>query len=403
MGFFSLFRSSKADAIEEIRRQEEAARRERINRRNLKNHNPLGESGSGPERAAHPGGSAAAGASPGRDSRLSDYYQSHSLARKQPSMSAADASANRLRVASGGSAPAASGDGDELLGRERPASARSVSDMQYRRFAAYIEEQSGIVLGSGKQYLVNSRLSTLLIQFDIDSIDDLITKAMDPDHNKEISVAVIDAMTTNETLWFRDTYPYMALKNIILPELAKKGKTPVRIWSAACSSGQEPYSIAMTVQEQAAQMIKVDPAQTQIVGTDLSPQMLERCRHGLYDSHALGRGLSTERREKFFKPTHDPNVMVIDNKIKSMVTFKQLNLLGSYSLLGKFDVIFCRNVLIYFSNEVKSQILNKFALNLNPGGYLILGSSESINGLTEKYDMIRFSPGIGYRLKPPAQ
>lgn len=278
---------------------------------------------------------------------------------------------------------------------------RTVSDQQYRRFAQYIEDQSGIVLGDNKHYLVNSRLSALLLRFKVPSIDELIDKAMQPTLYKDISSAVIDAMTTNETLWFRDTYPYLALKNLILPELARAGKVPVRIWSAACSSGQEPYSIAMVVQEQATSMVRVEPSQCQIIGTDISPEMLDRCRFAHYDNHALARGLSAERKAKFFKPTKDPNVMRIDDKIKQMVTFKQMNLLGSYSLLGRFDIIFCRNVLIYFSNEVKSQILNKFSMCLNPGGYLILGSSESIQGLTDKYEMVRCNPGLAYRLKDP--
>lgn len=276
---------------------------------------------------------------------------------------------------------------------------RTVSDAQYRRFAQYIEDQSGIVLGDNKHYLVNSRLSSLLLRFKISTIDELIDRAMQPNIYKDISSAVIDAMTTNETLWFRDTYPYLALKNMILPELAKSGKVPVRIWSAACSSGQEPYSIAMIVQEQANSVVHVSPTNCQIVGTDISPEMLDRCRFAHYDNHALARGLSAERKARFFKPTKDPNVMRVDDKVKSMVQFKQMNLLGSYSLLGRFDVIFCRNVLIYFSNSVKSQILNKFAMSLNPGGYLILGSSESIQGLTDKYDMIRCNPGLAYRLK----
>lgn len=279
---------------------------------------------------------------------------------------------------------------------------RTVSDAQYKRFAQYIEDQSGIVLGDNKHYLVNSRLSSLLLRFKISTIDDLIDKAMQPNMYKDISSAVIDAMTTNETLWFRDTYPYLALKNMILPELAKAGKNPVRIWSAACSSGQEPYSIAMIVQEQATSVVHVPPSACQIIGTDISPEMLDRCRFAHYDNHALARGLSAERKARFFKPTTDPNVMRIDDKVKSMVQFKQMNLLGSYSLLGRFDVIFCRNVLIYFSNTVKSQILNKFAQCLNPGGYLILGSSESIQGLTDKYEMIRCNPGLAYKLKDGA-
>lgn len=277
---------------------------------------------------------------------------------------------------------------------------QEVTDVQYRRFAAFIEEKCGIVLGVGKQYLVNSRLSTLLSKFGISNVDELINKAMENTPNNKIQEAVIDAMTTNETLWFRDTYPYTALEQFILPELAKKGKYPVRIWSAACSSGQEPYSIGIVVQEQMAKMLHIDPKQTQIIGTDLSPEMLATCKLGQYDVHALSRGLSAERKSKFFKPTRNPNIMQIDPRVKSMVEFRPMNLLGSYALMGKFDVIFCRNVLIYFSNDVKAEILRKLTMCLNPEGYLILGSTETLVGVADKYEMVRHSPGILYRLKP---
>ena len=278
---------------------------------------------------------------------------------------------------------------------------QEVTDVQYRRFAAFIEEKCGIVLGVGKQYLVNSRLSSLLTKFKLLTIDDLINKAMEEVPNNKYQEAVVDAMTTNETLWFRDTYPYLALENIILPELAKRAKYPVRIWSAACSSGQEPYSIAMVIQESLGKMLQVDPKQTQIIGTDLSPEMLSVCRRGQYDAHAMSRGLSAERKSKFFKPTHhNPNIMQVEHRVKSMVEFRPMNLLGSYALMGRFDVIFCRNVLIYFSNEVKAEILKKLTMCLNPGGYLILGSTETLIGVADKYEMMRCNPGIIYRLKP---
>lgn len=277
---------------------------------------------------------------------------------------------------------------------------QEVTDVQYRRFAAFIEEKCGIVLGPGKQYLVNSRLSTLLSKFKLLTVDDIINKAMEEKPNNKIQEEVIDAMTTNETLWFRDTYPYLALENIILPELAKRAKYPVRIWSAACSSGQEPYSIAMVIQESLGKMLHVDPKQTQIIGTDLSPEMLSVCRRGQYDAHALSRGLSEERKSKFFKPTHNPNLMQVEHRVKSMVEFRPMNLLGSYALMGRFDVIFCRNVLIYFSNEVKAEILKKLTMCLNPGGYLILGSTETLIGVADKYEMMRCNPGIIYHLKP---
>jgi chemotaxis methyl-accepting protein methylase len=277
---------------------------------------------------------------------------------------------------------------------------QEVTDVQYRRFAAFVEEKCGIVLGDGKQYLVNSRLSSLLSKFRVQTVDDLINLAMEEKTNNKAQEEVIDAMTTNETLWFRDTYPYKALETIILPELAKKAKYPVRIWSAACSSGQEPYSIGMIIQEQMSKMLHIDPKQTQIIGTDLSPEMLSICRRGQYDVHALSRGLSPERKEKFFRPTHNPNMMAIDSRVKSMVEFRPMNLLGSYALMGRFDVIFCRNVLIYFSNDVKADILRKLTMCLNLGGYLILGSTETLVGVADKYEMMRCNPGIIYHLKP---
>ncbi len=283
---------------------------------------------------------------------------------------------------------------------KRPAFAEShVSDMAFRRFTAYLQEKSGIVLADGKQYLVSSRLSPLLSRFHCDSVDTLVTRCMD-ETNRSLTEDVIDAMTTNETLWFRDTYPYLALQNVIVPDLVMRGTDrEVRIWSAACSSGQEPFSIAITILEMMGRMVHVDPSLVKIIGTDLSAEMLQRCREGLYDAHALSRGLTAERRAKFFKPTHNPNLMRIDPRVSRMVEFRPLNLLGSYALMGRFDVIFCRNVLIYFNNDVKRQILKKFLYCLNPGGYLILGATETVAGIDDKFEMIRCHPGIIYKLR----
>ena len=282
----------------------------------------------------------------------------------------------------------------------RPSFAEShVSDMAFRRFTAYLQEKSGIVLADGKQYLVSSRLSPLLSRFHCDSVDTLVTRCMD-ETNRSLTEEVIDAMTTNETLWFRDTYPYLALQNVIVPDLVMRGTDrEVRIWSAACSSGQEPFSIAITILEMMGRMVHVDPSLVKIIGTDLSAEMLQRCREGLYDAHALSRGLTAERRAKFFKPTHNPNLMRIDPRVSRMVEFRPLNLLGSYALMGRFDVIFCRNVLIYFNNDVKRQILKKFLYCLNPGGYLILGATETVAGIDDIFEMIRGHSGIIYKLR----
>lgn len=274
---------------------------------------------------------------------------------------------------------------------------RSLSDDIYKQFSDFLEVQCGIVLGDNKQYLVKSRLIPLMTQFSILELSDLIHQSMSY-KNRELRTAVIDAMTTNETLWFRDKYPFELLSQKIFPEMLAKKKS-LKIWSAASSSGQEAYSIAMTAMEYQKQKAVLG-MNVQIVGTDISNTMLEQCKKGMYDTLALSRGLSDERKRQFFDSVNDgTGKFQVKAEVKKMTNFRSYNLLDSYSILGKFDIIFCRNVLIYFSSEVKSKILNQFGSALNPGGYLILGASESITGLTDKFDMIRCNPGIIYKLK----
>ncbi|MCW0506397.1 chemotaxis protein CheR [Aeromonas piscicola] len=273
---------------------------------------------------------------------------------------------------------------------------KTLSDDLYKQFSNFLAVQSGIVLGDNKQYLVKSRLSPLMTQFGIESLSDLVTRAMSV-RERDLKMAVVDAMTTNETLWFRDTYPFQLLTDKIFPELGKSGR-PIKIWSAASSSGQEPYSIAMTALEQQVKKPGSLPGGVQIVGTDISSTMLNQCKEGVYDSLALARGLSPERKKLFFEAYGDNKMRVVE-RVRKLTTFRPLNLLESYSLLGKFDIIFCRNVLIYFAPEVKSKILNQFAASLNPGGYLMLGASESLAGLTDRFEMVRCNPGIVYKVK----
>lgn len=273
---------------------------------------------------------------------------------------------------------------------------KTLSEELYKQFSAFLEAQSGIVLGTNKQYLVKSRLAPLLGQFGAASLADIIKRAMDP-RERELKMIVIDAMTTNETLWFRDVYPFQLLTDRLFPELGKNGRT-IKIWSAASSSGQEPYSIAMTALEHQFRKPGTMPGGVQIVGTDISPTMLNQCKEGIYDSLALARGLSPERKRQFFEASGE-NRMRVNDRVKKLVTFRPFNLLDNYSLLGKFDIIFCRNVLIYFAPDVKSRILNQFASSLNPGGYLMLGASESLTGLTERFEMIRCNPGIIYKVR----
>lgn len=271
----------------------------------------------------------------------------------------------------------------------------TINDQEYKEFSRFLEAQCGIVLGDSKQYLVRSRLSPLVGKYKLASLSDLLRDVVSG-RNRELKVAAVDAMTTNETLWFRDSYPFTVLADKLLPELAAR-KRPLKIWSAASSSGQEPYSMAMTILETQQKRPGLLPS-VSITATDISSSMLDQCRAGVYDNLALGRGLSPERRRTFFEDAGDGKMKIKDN-VKRLVNFRPQNLMESYALLGKFDIVFCRNVLIYFSPEMKSQVLNSIAGTLNPGGYLLLGASESLTGLTDKFEMVRCNPGIIYKLK----
>ncbi|NMP32872.1 protein-glutamate O-methyltransferase CheR [Thalassotalea sp. M1531] len=273
-------------------------------------------------------------------------------------------------------------------------SARQLDDKSYHDFRTFLEQQCGIVLGENKQYLVKSRLAPLMSKFDVESLAVLVQRTLSP-MERQLRSAVIDAMTTNETLWFRDDYPFQLLKNKLLPQFSGQ-RSPLKIWSAASSSGQEPYSIAMSVLEYQQSKPGAFPGGVQIVGTDISSTMLEHCKYAHYDSLALARGLSAERKRLFFE-NGDNGMLKVKDNVKKLVSFRPLNLLNSYSLMGRFDIVFCRNVLIYFAPEIKAQILSQINGVLNKDGYLFLGASESLSGLNQKFDMLRCNPGIVYQ------
>lgn len=273
---------------------------------------------------------------------------------------------------------------------------KELQEGEYKLFRDFLEQQCGIVLGDNKQYLVKSRLGPLMHRFNIATLSELVSKTLSP-FERQLRAAVIDAMTTNETLWFRDTYPYELLKKQILPELEKSCRT-LKIWSAASSSGQEPYSIAMTGLEYQQSRPGAFSLGLNILGTDISNTMLEHCQRAEYDGLALSRGLSPERRSRFFEESGN-GMMRVKDYVRKNVSFRHLNLLDSYTLLGKFDIIFCRNVLIYFSPDLKAKIIKQFAQSLNPRGYLFLGASESIPSVNNDFEMLRCNPGIIYRKK----
>lgn len=273
---------------------------------------------------------------------------------------------------------------------------KDVSPASYLKFREFLEKQCGIVLGENKQYLVRSRLASLLYKHKYESADELIDVVV-RGFDRTLLQSVIDAMTTNETLWFRDNYPFDLLVNNLLPSFSSKNQR-IRIWSAACSSGQEPYSIAMSVLEYQRQRPGALRAGVEIVATDLSSEMLQKCELGLYDELSLARGLSPQRRQTFFEQG-DNGMMQVKPEVRRMVTFKSLNLLTSYASLGRFDIVFCRNVLIYFSADVKQRILQQIAGQLQPEGILFLGASESISAASSTYSMVKCHPGLYYQKK----
>ena len=273
---------------------------------------------------------------------------------------------------------------------------KDVSPESYLKFRQFLEQQCGIVLGENKQYLVRSRLASLLYKFNYPSTDALIDVVV-KGYDRTLLQSVIDAMTTNETLWFRDSYPFDLLIKDLLPKLAEKSQR-IRIWSAACSSGQEPYSIAMSILEYQKQRPGALRGGVEIIATDLSSEMLEKSEQGIYDELSLARGLSPQRRQAFFQ-THASGQMQLRPEVRRMVSFKSLNLLSSYASLGRLDVVFCRNVLIYFSAEVKQKILQQIAAQLQPSGVLFLGASESISAASDFYAMVKCHPGLYYQKK----
>ena len=258
----------------------------------------------------------------------------------------------------------------------------------YATIHEFLELQAGIRLGVGKEYLVTSRLGRVLRHFDLPDFSAL-AKRLGEVGARQLRVAVVDAMTTNETFWFRDPAHYRILTECVLPNLTPNG---LRIWSAACSTGQEPYSLAMILAD-----VKRGRAggRCEIVGTDLSLSALTQAREARYCGMSASRGLSDAQRQRFF--VQEDDCIEVRPEYKAGVSFREFNLLEPFDTLGRFDAVFCRNVLIYFSAERKRDILERVARVLNPGGYLFLGSTESMSSHDDLFEMQNVRGGLVYR------
>lgn len=274
-----------------------------------------------------------------------------------------------------------------------------ITGTEFKQLRDYIEERCGIALGEEKAYLIETRLTKLMA---LNGCEDFgqFYRLIRASKDQSLHDKIIDAMTTNETLWFRDGHPFFILKEKLLPQFAdelrsgKRGK--VRIWSAASSTGQEAYSIAMTILDYCRTHPGLKPAQFEIVGTDISSSALFLAQNARYDAIAIKRGLPEELRDRFFK--EDGRVWVVNDEVKSMAAFKKFNLQDSPASLGKFDIVFLRYVAIYFSLEFKQALISRIARSMNRPGGLIIGAVESLRGVSDEFEMKGHGGGYYYTL-----
>ncbi|MDY6941652.1 MAG: protein-glutamate O-methyltransferase CheR [Pseudomonadota bacterium] len=271
-----------------------------------------------------------------------------------------------------------------------------LSQNAYDRFRVLLEGLCGIVLGGDKQYLVTTRLTPLLNEFGFSTIDDLLNY-IHRDPRPATLHRVVEAMTTKETSWFRDRSPFELLQRHVLPIVAKSQPRRLKVWSAACSYGQETHSINIAVEE----FLRLNPKQLPeptILGTDISAEAIKSARRGVYTERDLDRGLSPERRKLFFDQVDDG--WAVNRQLARRVSFVRHNLLDDYASFGHFQIILCRNVLIYFSPETKADILERLAGALVPGGFLLLGASEHPGFGSKYFEQITFAgTGVAYRRK----
>jgi chemotaxis protein methyltransferase CheR len=256
-----------------------------------------------------------------------------------------------------------------------------VTPTEYEYLRKFLRDQSGLDLSADKQYLIESRLLPLARKAGLGSIAELVQK-LQGFGSSALVTSVVEAMTTNETFFFRDKIPFDHFRDTIMPELLKSraGRKSLRIWCAAASTGQEPYSLAMSLKEMGAALTGW---RVEIIATDLSQEVLEKARSGIYSQFEVQRGLPIQLLVKYFKQSGE--TWQITPEVRAMVQFRQLNLLHEFAQLGTFDVIFCRNVLIYFDQDTKISVFNRLARQIEPDGFLVLGAAETVVGLTDVF------------------
>ena len=253
-----------------------------------------------------------------------------------------------------------------------------------------LRDRSGLVLSADKQYLVESRLLPVARRAGLASLGDLV-RALMLGNADALMTAVVEAMMTNETFFFRDKIPFDHFRSTIMPALiaARRSSRSIRIWCAATSTGQEPYSLAMCLKEMERE---IAGWRIEVLATDLSNEVLEKARQGIYSQFEVQRGLPIQFLIKHFAQIGE--LWQIAPEIRAMVRYQQLNLLADFARLGRFDLIFCRNVLIYFNQETKIGVLNRLARCIASDGYLVLGAAETVVGLTDSFKTLADKRGL---------
>jgi len=273
----------------------------------------------------------------------------------------------------------------------------TIDDVAFNYVRQLVRERAAIVLEDGKQYLVDNRLSLLAHREGLTSARDVIDR-LRAAPSGPLQRKVIEAMATTETLFFRDGKPYEALRNTILPELqrARAGERKLQIWSGACSSGQEPYSVCMVVREYFPAFATWD---LRIVATDISGEMLARSRSGRYSQLEINRGVPGAFLTRYFERIE--REWQVRGDLRKMVEFRELNLAAPWGAMPLADLILLRNVLIYFDVETKRSVLGKIRKVLRPGGYLMLGTAETTVNLDDAFELVRSDGTAYYRLRDP--
>ena len=267
---------------------------------------------------------------------------------------------------------------------------QALSSAAFETFATLLKNRSGLVIGSDKLYLLETRLAPILKREQLRDLAALAEKLRSP-ANEALIKQVVEAMTTNESFFFRDDKPFVHFRNQALPRLlaARAAGAPLRIWSAASSSGQEAYSIAMILTECRG---SVGNRKIEIVGTDLARETLNRAREGQYTQFEVQRGLPVQMLMRYFHK--EENNWRISDAIRGMVQFREWNLLADLRPLGHFDVVFCRNVLIYFDQPTKTRVLEAVAQQMPGDGLLYLGGAETVLGITSRFAPMPAERGV---------